>query len=54
MTKKQFRKQINALIKARKALALVNISEFALVYLDLKISELEDAYIAKVNLNNQN
>ena len=54
MTKKQFRKQINALIKARKALALANVSEFALEHLDLTISELEDAYIAEVNLNNQN
>ena len=54
MTTKEFRKQINALIKARKALALANVSDFALEHLDLTINELEDAYIAEVNSENQN
>jgi len=54
MESKKFRKKIDALIKARKSLQESNVSEQVIENLNIAINELEDAYIAEVNFENQN
>ena len=50
---KKLRKQINALIKTKRALAGLNASSEALGFIQAAIDELEDAYIAGVNSENE-
>jgi hypothetical protein len=45
----KLRKQINALIKTKRALAALNVSSEALAFIQAAIDELEDAFIAEVN-----
>ena len=51
---KTLRKKINNLIKARDAIVAENVSEQIIESINLAISELEDAYIAEVNFENEN
>lgn len=50
----KLRKQIDALIKTKRALALLNVSGEALAFIQAAIDDLEDAYIAEVNHDNSN
>lgn len=48
----KLRKQIDALVANKRALAALNVSEYALDAIQTAIDELEDAFIAEVNAEN--
>jgi HD superfamily phosphohydrolase YqeK len=50
----KLRKQIDALLKTKRALAALNVSSEALSFIQAAIDELEDAFIAGVNHDNAN
>lgn len=49
----KLRKQINALIKSFEALKKLNVDSQTIEYINIAINDLEDAFIAEVNHENE-